>query len=119
MASESNHKQYAAPAIKLLYCSRGHADYAPVLCGIEEEGVPWELDSIVGKDAASMAYIASNDSRLGVGLGVDANALALHFDKLEEGRPLFLVPSGASDEQLRCLGANAARLVKRLPFKPL
>ena len=111
--------QYAQPTIKIFYCESRHTDYTPVLSGIEEEGIPWEISPLQAEEAAALAYAASSESRLGVGVGVGASSVALHFEKLSEGQPLFLLPAEAGEQQLRALGANAARLVKKLPFKPL
>ena len=54
-----------------------------------------------------------------MGLGLDHDKLALHFGKLEADHPLFVISARSPEEQVRAIGANAARLVKKLPFKPL
>ncbi len=85
--------------------------------GIEEEGVPYVITE--SPDAASgmhLAYKAAESSHLGVGIGV-ADNIALHYIKLKEDSPLFNIKSTDNEDTLRALGANAARLVKRMPFK--
>ena len=80
--------------------------------GMEEEGIPWEAAAGTG-DALSLAWEAARSSRLEVGIGLDRQALVLHYSKLEREQPLFRM------ETVRALGANAARLVKKLPLKAL
>lgn len=58
-------------------------------------------------------------SRLEVGIGLDRQALVLHYSKLEREQPLFRIPADSGTETVRALGANAARLVKKLPLKAL
>ncbi len=111
--------QYAKPAIKLYVSRQATADYKALLCGMEEEGIPFESEAMDSGSAAAMAYAASSESRLGVGLGVSESEIALHYEKLTQGAPLFLIPAESGAQRLRALGANAARLVKKLPFKPL
>ncbi len=86
--------------------------------GMEEEGIPWEQGSRQGMDALAMAWEAAQASRLEVGLGLDRQFAVLHYSKLGQERPLYRVPARQAD-QVRALGANAARLVKKLPLKPL
>lgn len=87
-----------------------------VLLGIEEEGIPFTLSEANDTDSVSMAYKAAELSHLGVGIGI-SNEIVLHFVKLKEGNPLFSIPITATEEDLRTIGSNAARLVKRMPFK--
>lgn len=86
--------------------------------GLEEEGIPWEYAAKPGADALSMAWEAAQASRLEVGLGVDRQHVVLHFSKLERDQPLYRTFARQLG-QVRVLGANAARLVKKLPLKPL
>lgn len=87
--------------------------------GMEEEGVPWENGTRPGADALALAWEAAQASRLGVGVGLDAQSVVLHFSKLEPGQPLFQISAQSDAEQMRAVGANAARLIKKLPLKPL
>ncbi len=111
--------RYAKPTIKLYVSRRSSQDYKALLCGMEEEGIPFEIEPAEVGSASVMAYAASSESRLGVGLGISESEIALHFEKLTQGAPLFLIPAESGAARLRALGANAARLVKKLPFKPL
>lgn len=70
-------------------------------------------------DALSLAWEAARSSRLEVGIGLDRQALVLHYSKLEREQPLFRIPANSGMETVRALGANAARLVKKLPLKAL
>ena len=54
-----------------------------------------------------------------MGIGLDRQALVLHSSKLEREQPLFRSPADSGTETVRALGANAARLVKKLPLKAL
>ena len=85
--------------------------------GIEEEGIPCEVSVEDFPNADSLAYQASQQSRLGVGLGLDRDTLVLQFSKLKESEPLFQISARSPEWDVRAMGANAARLVKKLPFK--
>ena len=86
--------------------------------GMEEEGIPWEEDTRGGMDALALSWEAAQASRLEVGLGLDGQFVVLHYSKLRQDQPLYRVPARQMD-QVRAIGANAARLVKKLPLKPL
>lgn len=90
-----------------------------VMLGLEEEGVPCEVAERPAGDALALAWEAAQASRLEVGIGLDGETLILHYDKLQPSSPLFQVSAQAGSETARALGANGARLVKRLPLKPL
>ncbi len=89
-----------------------------LLYGLEEEGIPCETWTKTEGDALTLAWEGAQASRLEVGVGMDAQTAVLHISKLEFEHPLFRIPV-RSVEQVRVLGANAARLVKKLPLKPL
>ncbi|MGI6108636.1 MAG: glycerol dehydratase reactivase beta/small subunit family protein [Eubacteriaceae bacterium] len=109
------------PEIKLFY-EAGKADprvIDEILLGIEEEGVPAVTESRDNvENAVVLAYKAAESSHLGVGIGV-ADAVVLHYIKLGEDQPLYRIPLTKNSERLRAIGANAARLVKRMPFKDI
>lgn len=108
------------PAIRLLSSSDAPAEALRQLqYGMEEEGIPWESGIGAGADALSLAWEAAQASRLEVGLGLDAQSLVLHFSKLTRNEPLFHISARSDAGAVRALGANAARLVKKLPLKPL
>lgn len=87
--------------------------------GIEEEAIPYEVIAATHKEAVLLAWEASKASRLEVGLGLDHDKVALHYGKLEQDQPLFVISARAPEMDVRVMGANAARLVKKTPFKPL
>lgn len=87
--------------------------------GIEEEAVPYELILSDEPDAKGLAWQACNASHLEVGLGIDGQTIAMHYAKLDSESPLFVLSARAPYDQIRAIGANAARLVKKLPFKML
>lgn len=92
--------------------------FQQLLYGLEEEGIPWETWTKTEGNALTLAWDGAQASRLGVGVGMDGQTAVLNISKLEHERPLFQIPV-QSMEQVRILGANAARLVKKLPLKPL
>lgn len=108
------------PVIQLFFDEKSAASETiqQVVYGMEEEGVPCETSPMSGS-ALELAVKASHASRLEVGLGVDGTAVMLHYSKLEPDAPLFQVYGNDSLENLRSIGANAARLVKKQPFKAL
>lgn len=87
--------------------------------GIEEEGIPYEVKVVNGRDHIAMAYEACQTSRLGVGIGITESYIALHYEKLEAESPLFCISTHEDMEKIRSMGTNGARLVKRMPFKNL
>lgn len=90
----------------------------PLLNGIEEEQVPVSTRSISVNDVVGRAYQAALSSRLDVGIAYDGNRYIVHYKNLPEDKPLF--DFNIDDNvKLRILGANAARLVKGIPFKKL
>ena len=93
------------------------AAFKELLYGLEEEGLPGENDPKAG-GALPLAWEAAQASRLGVGVGMDGQSIVLHFNKLDREQPLYRIPA-RSLGLARVLGANAARLVKKLPLKPL
>ena len=61
---------------------------------------------------------ASLNSRLGVGVGISKEGIVLQHEKLDKAAPLFKIKLYQT-ELFRKIGANAARLVKKMPFKVL
>ena len=84
--------------------------------GIEEEGLPFILHNVTPQKLYDLALDASNISDLDVGIGVDQNGkVGIHQAKLPDGMLLFESDSDRID--CRAYGANAARLIKGIPFK--
>lgn len=107
------------PTVRIRYSPQSSKeDLLEVQYGLEEEGVPWELTSDTGS-ALELAWKAAQESRLEVGIGLDAQHVVLHFAKLDPAEPLFSIPARSGEESLRSIGANAARLVKKVPLKNL
>ncbi|MDD2413791.1 MAG: glycerol dehydratase reactivase beta/small subunit family protein [Eubacteriaceae bacterium] len=106
------------PEIKIFYGKNSVPKdiVGQVTLGIEEEGLPFSVEEKESSDALHLAYKAAEASHLGVGIGIGEN-VTLHFIKFKEDEPLFSIKSENNEENLRNMGANAARLVKRMPFK--
>ncbi|WP_054762582.1 glycerol dehydratase reactivase beta/small subunit family protein [Secundilactobacillus collinoides] len=90
----------------------------PILNGIEEEQIPVSLEDIHVDNVVSRAYQAALSSRLSVGIAYDNHRFIVHYKNLPESEPLFDININ-DDLKLRMLGANAARLVKGIPFKKI
>ncbi|MDR0599020.1 MAG: glycerol dehydratase reactivase beta/small subunit family protein [Treponema sp.] len=110
----------AVPAIKL-YVGPGFdspVSARELLCGVEEEGVPCEVELAKSDDAAGdLAFQAAEASVLGVGVAVDKEGLAaVHYNKLPREKPLFTLNYRIDGDKLRGMASNAARLVKGMPF---
>lgn len=89
-----------------------------ILAGIEEEGVLYDIIKESGKDLDTLAYEAAGESVLGAGIGILEHRLALTLRNMPKGNNVFQIEK-PSLGQGRNLGANAARAVKRMPFKEL
>lgn len=108
------------PTIKICYSKRVEkSDIDILLNGIEEEGIPFELIEKIDGDVIDLSYEACITSSLGVGIGVSVDKIALHFEKLEKASPLFVINIDSKKDNIRSIGANAARLVKKMPFKKI
>jgi hypothetical protein len=95
------------------------ATIAPLLWGLEEEGVPAELHEVAAGEAQTLAKEAAARSPLNVGIGINLNNLrvSLHHRNLPLQRPLFTLKNAEiQPAPLRVLGKNAARLVKGEPL---
>lgn len=113
--------EYERPTIKI-YVAPGYGreeTLSQLRYGIEEEAIPFEVIPESGQGAVSLAWEASRASRLEVGLGLDNDLLVLHFGKLDRDKPVFQISARSPETDVRAMGANAARLVKKMPFKPL
>lgn len=107
------------PAIHVYYSSmlNDSSFFNHLLYGIEEEGIPFNLEMKQIDQAVELGYQAALSSRLGVGIGIgDDGQMILHYTKLRKDEPLFRIDQKNIYKQ-GVLGANAARLVKGIPFK--
>ena len=113
----------AANKPSIIICTYPHTGYEAKLrelqAGMEEEGVPCLLADAAAADAVALAYKGAQVSPLGVGIGISADSLCVHYQKLPESQPLFVLAGAGSRGEWRTFGYNAARLVKGLPFKTI
>lgn len=92
-----------------------------VLYGIEEEGIPYTVDVVDGSSlmTKNLSYEASSKSNLGVGVGIADDGISVHYEKLKQDETLFCIEADSNVDKVRDIGSNAARIVKRMPFKKL
>lgn len=90
----------------------------PLFNGIEEEQIPVVTEPIEVAGVVQRAYQAALSSRLSVGIAFEDQRIVVHYKNLQENQPLFDLQI-SNGQQLRRLGANAARLVKGIPFKKI
>ncbi len=92
--------------------------FQPLLWGLEEEGVPYEVRGAGDGRTAALAKQAADSSPLNVGISVGGRGeVILHHQDLPEETPLFEVaPGQRRSVRLHHLGINAARLVKGQPL---
>ena len=87
-----------------------------ILCGVEEEEIPFILIPDDGDDVKVLGDKAAKSSKLGVGIGISSNRVTLYQEKLSIEKPLFECSLNSSDYILRAIGTNGARLIKGNPF---
>ena len=87
-----------------------------ILCGIEEEEIPFILIPDDGDDVKVLGDKAAKSSKLGVGIGISSNRVTLYQEKLSIEKPLFECSLNSSDYILKAIGTNGARLIKGNPF---
>jgi len=90
-----------------------------ILYGMEEEGIPFQLKEVQSSNVINESYQASMESPLLVGVAYLNDQVVIHYRSLPLKQPIFNETRLASKDKkfLRALGANAARLVKGIPFK--
>ncbi|MFC6718082.1 glycerol dehydratase reactivase beta/small subunit family protein [Natrialbaceae archaeon GCM10025810] len=87
--------------------------------GIEEEGVPWDVDHGHDGNGVDVAYRAATDSALKIGVSVTTDSrIVVHHRQLPSDDPMFDVLE-VTPETARRLGSNSARLAKGTPLKPI
>lgn len=105
------------PAI-IIYTHEPDKDFLREVCaGIEEEGVLYQVSNHEG-DLDTLAYEAAKESMLGSGIGIDGARLAMQMQRLPKGKNVFEL-NMPGFWQCRNLGANSARAIKKMPFKPV
>ena len=87
-----------------------------ILCGIEEEEIPFILMPDLEDDAKVLGDRAAKSSKLGVGIGISQTEVTLYHEKLDINKPLFKCKLNNLDFNLRVMGVNGARLIKGNPF---
>lgn len=93
-----------------------------ILAGIEEEGIPCKVKNINFNEDTILreVYAASQESRIGIAIGVIDGRVVLHYNKLKEEKPLIDINLNLYEkEKARIVGCNAARLYKIMPFKDM
>ncbi|MGC9158020.1 MAG: glycerol dehydratase reactivase beta/small subunit family protein [Terracidiphilus sp.] len=107
------------PAVRIVSCHADERTLQPILWGLEEEGIPAEIEQSCEGEASELAMQAAHLSSLNVGIALNGTKgeIVLHHRDLAGEYPLFtLATKDTGDRQLRVLGANAARLVKTEPL---
>lgn len=105
------------PAI-IIYTDEPDEDLLREVCaGIEEEGVLYQVSSHEG-DLDTLAFEAAKESMLGSGIGITGARLAMQMERLPKGKNVFELNMPCF-WQCRNLGANSARAIKKMPFKPV
>lgn len=109
------------PSIHIYYSKSltNISNFKEIFFGIEEEGIPCDIQRKEYSDAVKLAYAACEQSAVGVGIGIDCESIAIHYIKLKKDKPLYEISTSSNPLLMRTLGVNAARLVKRIPFKDL
>ncbi len=104
------------PVIVILHATEARVELIRALqLGLEEEGVPTQTRVGVG-DIATMARLASDQSTMFLGIGVDSTgSIVLQDSRLGNSRSLMNVFS-ATPEQARAIGVAAGRIAKCRPF---
>ena len=90
-----------------------------VLYGLEEEEIPfWVGKEIMpSEDIVLAAYRAALHSVFGAGICCAHKGIVIHHSNLRRQKPLFYISKEqCTRKNARLLGANAARLIKGLPF---
>lgn len=105
------------PAI-IIYTHQPDEDLLREVCaGIEEEGVLYQVSSHEG-DLDTLAFDAAKESMLGSGIGIREKRFAMQMQRLPLGKNVFEL-NEPQFWQCRNLGANSARAIKKMPFKPV
>lgn len=100
-----------------IYQRRANPEYIKQICaGIEEEGVFYEIFEKEAYDVSDLSYDAANESMMGSGVGVLGDTVALMMKGIAKGKNVELCQK-PSLADCRKLGANSARIIKKMPLK--
>ncbi|MCA9950624.1 MAG: glycerol dehydratase reactivase beta/small subunit family protein [Anaerolineales bacterium] len=92
--------------------------YRWVQIGAEEEGVPCKLVTEKAANLVALAYEAAKSSRFNIGVGVSSTEIVLHEMHMPPTQPVLTFRfSGQANYFCRLMGANAARMIIRKPFR--
>lgn len=116
---------YKRPSITINVISKNKEALKEILAGIEEEELYYEVSECFESFqmcAEALALKAAEASNLEVGIGVTEDEICVHVRKLRNYCSLFKFQLRNYDyrayvEISRCVGINAARYVKGVPFK--
>ena len=86
-----------------------------IMWGIEEEGIPCELEELRFEDITKEGHSSASLSLLDVGVASDGQHIVAHYSKLPIDNPMFSQKI-INQEQVRTIGKNIARFVKGIPF---
>ena len=85
-----------------------------ILLGIEEEGIPYQVEDKQFGSAVEIAHEASLESTLGVGIGIDNNYIVLHYNKLKEESPIFKIKFISEDKQKNIFRGKSSKEIENL-----
>lgn len=113
------------PRIHIHYVGEEPSTLEYIEHGIEEEGVPWcvhaveEDEDSPDEPSLELAFQAASESGLKIGIGIARDAShTLHHARLPPEEPVQSARV-ETDSQARTVGANAARLAKRMPLEAI
>lgn len=108
-------------AINVLSETKYKDELKELLCGIEEEGIPYLViyKKEIIENEIDLSYELANLSKLSFGVLIKNNNITIHFSKLKKENPLYEIPymSDLSIEEKRKYGSNIARIIKGVPLK--
>lgn len=107
---------YNKPVIVILTNNPSGEVLKEILAGIEEEGVLYEVTSNTKGSSEEIAVEAAEMSALGVGVGIIQDSVSVQVRNMATDNILFKAAS-SNRQDIRNIGANAARYVKGIPFK--
>jgi len=100
----------------MVFCSNKikKSEIEEILWGIEEEGLPYFLKFVPDIEVKKKNY---TQGILEVGIGINSNKEVMLNSKKYDKEYILKHSLDQSDEKLRALGNNSARLVKGLALK--
>lgn len=106
------------PVIKVISCFAEDDMLKEILCGIEEEGIPYEvIYECNSYNIEKIATKAMEASILGIGIALKKDEVCVQCRDLYKHKPLFYIESEiVNKENLRIIGTNSARYVKSMGF---